>query len=109
MTRPSIAAWSAVFWERGLCSRWRPPRTVLAALVRMKQGLPDVVVTDLQMPEMDGLALIKMIRAHYPRVPVILMTAHGSEELAVEALEEARRATCPSRSSPNACSTPSNK
>jgi len=58
-----------------------------AALVRMKQGLPDVVVTDLQMPEMDGLALIKMIRAHYPRVPVILMTAHGSEELAVEALE----------------------
>ncbi|HUY35838.1 MAG TPA: response regulator [Pirellulales bacterium] len=58
------------------------------ALARMKQGLPDAVVTDLQMPEMDGLALIKAIRAHYPRVPVILMTAHGSEELAVEALEE---------------------
>ncbi len=54
-----------------------------AALARLKQGLPDVVVTDLQMPEMDGLALIKTIRAHYSRVPVILMTARGSEELAV--------------------------
>lgn len=58
-----------------------------AALTRMKTSEPDVVVTDLQMPELDGLALIKAVRMQHPRVPVVMMTAHGSEDLAVEALE----------------------
>lgn len=58
-----------------------------AALARMKMSEPDVVVTDLQMPELDGLALIKAVRIRHPRVPVVMMTAHGSEDLAVEALE----------------------
>ncbi|HJT33406.1 MAG TPA: response regulator [Pirellulales bacterium] len=58
-----------------------------AALARMKISEPDVVVTDLQMPELDGLGLIKAVRIHHPRVPVVMMTAHGSEDLAVEALE----------------------
>jgi DNA-binding NarL/FixJ family response regulator len=47
-----------------------------------------VIVTDLQMPEMDGLQLVTAIRIHYPTVPVVLITAHGSEELAVRALEQ---------------------
>ena len=46
----------------------------------------DLVVTDLQMPEIDGLALVKRIRAERPGLPVVLMTAQGSEEIAVEAL-----------------------
>jgi CheY-like chemotaxis protein len=58
-----------------------------AALEALEQQPPDLIVTDLQMPELDGLGLIQTVRARYPRVPVILMTAHGSEELAVEALE----------------------
>ncbi len=57
------------------------------ALERMQSAPADVIVTDLQMPELDGLGLIKAIRVHHPNVPVILMTAHGSEALAVEALE----------------------
>lgn len=58
-----------------------------AALDCISRSPPDAIVTDLQMPEIDGLALIETVRARWPRVPVILMTAHGSEELAVEALE----------------------
>jgi CheY-like chemotaxis protein len=58
-----------------------------AALARMRHCEPDLVVTDLQMPELDGLGLIKAVRVRHPRVPVVLMTAHGSEDLAVEALE----------------------
>lgn len=58
------------------------------ALSRMKEVTPDVVVTDLQMPEMDGLELVTAIRRQYPGLPVILMTAYGSEALAVEALEK---------------------
>jgi CheY-like chemotaxis protein len=48
---------------------------------------PDVVVTDLQMPELDGLQLVTAMRVHYSRIPVILITAYGSEELAIQALE----------------------
>ncbi len=58
------------------------------ALSVLGQWKPDVVVTDLQMPEMDGLQLVTAIRIHYPAVPVVLITAHGSEELAVRALEQ---------------------
>ncbi len=58
------------------------------ALARMKDTPPDLIVTDLTMPEMDGLELVTAVRAHYPDVPVILITAHGSETLAIEALEQ---------------------
>jgi diguanylate cyclase (GGDEF)-like protein/PAS domain S-box-containing protein len=44
------------------------------------------VLTDLQMEGMDGLALVRAIRKEHPQIPVILMTAHGSEEVAMEAL-----------------------
>ncbi|MGA2257496.1 MAG: response regulator [Thermoguttaceae bacterium] len=57
------------------------------ALARMKESRPDVVVTDLQMPKMDGLEFVTAARDLHFGVPVILMTAHGSESLALEALE----------------------
>jgi DNA-binding NtrC family response regulator len=41
----------------------------------------DVVVTDLSMPGMDGLELVSQIAARAPWLPVILLTAHGSENL----------------------------
>ena len=43
-------------------------------------------MTDLHMPEMDGLELTATIRREMPSLPVILMTAHGSEETAMPAL-----------------------
>ena len=52
----------------------------------IEQTPPDVVLTDLQMPEMDGLELVKRVQKRWPLLPVILMTAHGSEETAAEAL-----------------------
>jgi len=55
----------------------------LQAIAREK---PDAVVTDLQMPGMNGLDLVLKVRLRHPFVPVILTTAHGSEELAIEAL-----------------------
>ncbi|MBI1901572.1 MAG: response regulator [Planctomycetia bacterium] len=59
----------------------------LEALERLERVAPDLVVTDLQMPGMDGLELVAAVRAEYPQVPVILITAHGSEEIAGAALE----------------------
>ncbi|MDB5309226.1 MAG: hypothetical protein JWO38_3428 [Gemmataceae bacterium] len=57
------------------------------ALAVMREALPDAVLTDLRMPEMDGLELVAEVRGRYPSVPVVLMTAHGSFDVAVKALE----------------------
>ncbi len=48
---------------------------------------PDLVVTDLVMPELDGLELVRRMRDRHPGIPVILMTAYGDESTAVQALE----------------------
>ena len=56
------------------------------ALERLELDIPDAVLTDLHMPEMNGLELVQTIKSDYPLIPVLLMTAQGSEELAVEAL-----------------------
>lgn len=58
-----------------------------ALLALMVQPI-DLVLTDMQMDEMDGLELVEAVRADYPLTPVILMTAKGSEEIAVQALEK---------------------
>jgi CheY-like chemotaxis protein/anti-sigma regulatory factor (Ser/Thr protein kinase) len=56
------------------------------ALEQMSLDSPDVVVTDLMMPEMDGLGLVRAARESFPHIPVILMTAYGNESVAAEAL-----------------------
>lgn len=47
----------------------------------------DLAITDLSMPGMDGLEVMKAIRARDERLPVILLTAHGSERVAVAAMK----------------------
>lgn len=56
------------------------------ALACIAEHHPDAVLTDLQMPVMNGLELTMRIREDFPHIPVILMTAQGSEETAYEAL-----------------------
>lgn len=58
------------------------------ALEQMAHQLPDIVVTDLQMPEMNGLEFVTAVRARHPLVPVVLMTAQGSEDIACQALQK---------------------
>jgi two-component system response regulator GlrR len=49
---------------------------------------PHVVVTDLRMDDIDGIGLFKILREQYPTLPVIIMTAHGTIEDAVDATRE---------------------
>ncbi|MBV9123413.1 MAG: response regulator [Planctomycetes bacterium] len=60
----------------------------LEALSVMEQHKPDIVVTDLEMPKMNGLKLVETVKAKYPSIPIILMTAFGSEEIAALALRK---------------------
>lgn len=57
-----------------------------AALDAIAVAMPDIVVSDLRMPVMNGLQLVESIKVHGYGVPVILMTSYGSEEIAVQAL-----------------------
>jgi two-component system response regulator HydG len=62
--------------------------SALAALDLVAAGDFDVVVTDLRMPELDGLALLDAIRTSNPNVQVIVMTAFGAIDSAVEAIRK---------------------
>ena len=56
------------------------------ALEQIEAHLPLAVITDMRMPDMDGLKLTETIRRRFATVPVIFMTAYGSEQIGVEAL-----------------------
>ncbi len=57
------------------------------ALELLATECPDLIVTDLQMPDIDGLQLLTAVEENYSEIPVVLMTAHGSEDIASLALE----------------------
>lgn len=60
----------------------------IGALNLMSQNSYDLVVTDLMMPEMDGKQLLHEIKTQYPGTEVIMLTAYGSIENAVEAMRD---------------------
>ena len=58
----------------------------IAAKLLDERGF-DLVITDLKMPGLDGMALLRKVRAEQPEVEVIVMTAHGTVDNAVEAMK----------------------
>jgi two-component system NtrC family response regulator len=60
----------------------------LEALEIQKSSDLDLVLTDMKMPGMDGIELLEQIKTHDPELPVIMMTAHGTIDKAVEAMQK---------------------
>jgi CheY-like chemotaxis protein/anti-sigma regulatory factor (Ser/Thr protein kinase) len=81
-----MEGWTATFAGNGV-----------EALALLEKHTPDIVLTDLQMPEMDGLKLVQAVRSQYPMLPVILMTAHGSEDIAIQALQKGAASYVPKK------------
>lgn len=79
--------WTAVYADDG--------RTALAAVAGCR---PHAVLTDLQMPDMNGLDLVAALRGKHPTVPVVLMTAFGSEDIAAAALRAGAASYVPKKS-----------
>jgi len=66
-------------------------RDAAAAMMLAEREQPDVVITDLRMPEVDGIELTRRLRERWPDMPVMLCTAHATLESAVEALKHGAR------------------
>jgi two-component system nitrogen regulation response regulator GlnG len=56
-----------------------------ALLEALQHDVPDALLTDIRMPEMDGLALLTKVQQQHPTLPIIVMTAHSDLESAVSA------------------------
>ena len=67
------------------------------ALERIASEPPDLVATDLIMPGLNGLEVVERIKDEFPQIPVILMTAFGSGEIAARALRKGAASYVPKR------------
>jgi DNA-binding NtrC family response regulator len=56
-------------------------------LATVSQGVFDLVVTDLKLPGLSGLELVRKLHPAQPRLPILMMTAHGTTETAIEAIQ----------------------
>jgi DNA-binding NtrC family response regulator len=65
---------------------FRPAATAAAAVAEFSARRPDAVLTDVRLPDKSGLDLLAELRRLDPKVPVVLMTGHGTAETAIEAM-----------------------
>ena len=77
---------SAQLAQAGIACRHAPDAA--AALALLREQPVDVVITDLRMPGASGMELLTEIGARWPGIPVILLTAHGTVGVAVEAMKK---------------------
>ncbi|MEW6501669.1 MAG: sigma-54-dependent transcriptional regulator [Thermodesulfobacteriota bacterium] len=57
------------------------------ALDMMKKATPDLVISDIKMPGMDGIELLRQIKAEWPELPVVIVTGYATVETALEAMK----------------------
>lgn len=61
------------------------------ALAQLEREAPDVLLLDVRLPGLDGIATLEQIRARHPQIPVVVMTAFGTTETAIRATALAAR------------------
>ncbi len=57
------------------------------ALKAIPEADPSIILTDIKMPRMDGIELLKAVKTDYPHIEVIMLTGHGDLDLAIESLK----------------------
>lgn len=67
------------------CFSFENPEDLLLQLHSGQQ--PEVIVSDIRMPQMDGMDLLREVHKHFPDIPVIIMTAHSDLDSAVNAYQ----------------------
>lgn len=84
---PTLLDLGKTFLERGGAFDVDTTPSSVEALVLLKKRNYDGVISDYQMPEMDGIALLKKIRSCHPDLPFILFTGKGREEIVIQAFD----------------------
>jgi len=85
---PALLEIGKLFLERSGDVAVETEVSALRALKRIASGSFDAVISDYQMPEMDGIELLRKVRASGSRIPFIIFTGRGREEVVIEALNE---------------------
>jgi two-component system, NarL family, invasion response regulator UvrY len=78
-------------------STWRvygEARTGEEALQRVQNSLPDVILLDFQMPDLNGLEVAREIHRSWPKIPILMVTVHMSNQLAAAARDAGIRGAC---------------
>ncbi|MBF8962647.1 response regulator transcription factor [Pontibacter sp. FD36] len=57
-------------------------------LEKIEANLPDIIMLDLEMPDMDGIAVARYVLSKYPKVKILIVSMYGEEELVRKLLEE---------------------
>lgn len=66
-------------------------------LLQLQSGqAPEVIISDIRMPQMDGMTLLNEVHTSHPMLPVIIMTAHSDLDSAVNAYQKAHLNICQS-------------
>ena len=58
------------------------------ALSFIKNIIPDLILLDLRLPDMTGMEVLQQVRQDHGNIPVVIMTAHGSIDIAVDAIRQ---------------------
>ncbi|MFA6362227.1 GAF domain-containing protein [Methanoregula sp.] len=85
---PALLDLGKIFLERAGDIRVDTTSSAPEALTKIKSTTYDVIISDYQMPVMDGLAFLRIIRSEYPALPFIIFTGKGREDVVIEALNE---------------------
>ncbi len=62
--------------------------TALSALAEIEKDIPDVIISDINLPDINGLELLKRIKNECPEIEIIIMTAFGEAESYMQAREK---------------------
>ena len=85
---PDMLSMLRMVFEKKLDCEVCTARSGLIALQQLKECRPDVVVTDIKMPDLDGLQLLARIREHDRTISTVIMTGYGTIDTAVQALKD---------------------
>ncbi len=58
------------------------------ALSFVKDIIPDLILLDLRLPDMTGMEVLQQVRQQHGNIPIVIMTAHGSIDIAVDAIRQ---------------------
>jgi DNA-binding NarL/FixJ family response regulator len=92
---PSVRRYlRAILEQQGSWRVCGEAKTGSEALDKVIQSVPDLILLDYQMPDLNGIDIVKRILEQFPNVPILMVTLHLSRQLADAARQAGARGAC---------------